>query len=240
MHASRPLMSDMKRFWIILLFGIGVSIVPRHVACALDEDFQAWLLTTATGPTQLSDDLRWYVEVQPRVGRDMEHIERLLLRTALTYRFAGGWSLWAGYAWTPTFHNAGYKNVFEQEHRVWSQAQHEEKYDLASDMLRIRLEQRFIDGVGSVSNRLRILYRLSSNDPIVLGTRLTGYNELFLNLNETSGPRSGFDRNRLFLGPYWTDGMVRIEAGYINEFSDRKGLANRIIHALLMSVGFTF
>ncbi len=230
----------MKKFWLFSLLGICVLFVPRHVAYAIDEDFQGWLLTTATGPTQMNKDLRWYFEVQPRVGRDMEHIERLLLRTALTYRFADTWSLWGGYAWTPTFHNGRYKNIFEQEHRVWSQVQHEEKYELASDVLRIRLEQRFIDGIGNVSNRLRILYRLSSNDPVVLGTRLTGYNELFLNLNDTAGPRSGFDRNRIFLGPYWTDGFARIEAGYVNEFSDRKGLSNRMIHALLMSFGFTF
>ena len=221
----------MKLRSLTAAFALLLLLLPD--AHGLDEDLQAWGVFLVNGPTELDPKLRWSIEVQPRVGDDLKHIERLLLRPSLYYRVADHWTTWLGYAWTPSFHSASYDRRFDHEHRIWQQAQREEKYESVSEILRLRLEERFIENISPAANRVRVLYRLSSNEPLLLGQTFTAYDELLLDLNDTQGPRAGFDRNRVFAGPYWQLGKWRLEAGYLNEFSIRRNIENRDIHAVV-------
>ncbi len=68
---------------------------------------------------------------------------------------------------------------------------------------------------------------------------LIGYDELFFGLNDTDwGARSGFDRNRLFLGVGWRLGKSRhsLEIGYLNQYIDSTFASDLMEHILSLNL----
>lgn len=92
-----------------------------------------------------------------------------------------------------------------------------------------------------MSHRTRYLVRGSYVPAVGRRIGVTGYHELFVTWNSVErGPRAGYDRSRVFIGPYATRGNVRYEAGYLGEYGRRFGDRDRIINALLVSANLTF
>jgi hypothetical protein len=208
-------------------------------AVAQRTDVQGWALATAN--ISLTDDARWslYLEAQARLGDDLSQLERLLLRPAVGRRLSNDVSLFLGYAWTPTFTDTRYESEFRSEHRIWQQLVVRHGGGGLAWQHRIRQEQRFLDNASGASHRTRHLLRASTIPAGNLG--LTGYHELFVTWNSVErGPEAGFDRSRVFVGPFLTRGPVRYEAGYVGEYGRRFGNQDRIIHALLVSGNVTF
>ncbi len=225
---------------VFLACACGALASPA-TAVAQQTDLQAWSLVTATVP--LSDASRWfvYLEGQARVADDVSRMERLLLRPAAGRNLSASVAVLLGYAWTPTFTNTSYDTDFRSEHRLWQQLVAKHDGGGLTWQHRIRQEQRMIAETSGMSHRTRYLVRASHAPRPGGRIGITGYQELFVTWNTVErGPRAGFDRSRVFVGPFLTSGPVRYEAGYLGEYGRRFGERDRIISALLLSANLTF
>lgn len=210
------------------------------MAHADDVDSQQWTLITAQ--KELTEKWRAYLEVQPRLGPDLtggspRGVERLLVRGAIGYRLTPKTSLWQGYAWTPQF-----LPTDSSEHRLFQQLLYEDKLGKTSFLNRARLEERFIEGAGGTSIRLRNMIRFAH--PISANKKWTAvaYDELFWNLNSTTGgPTSGYDQNRIFLGiSRQTSSKLRVETGYLFAHVDRpRTSSDRKLHVWVVQLAYT-
>jgi hypothetical protein len=90
------------------------------------------------------------------------------------------------------------------EHRIWQQLIWSKPLNGINFLSRTRLEQRFRDDGSDTGWRLRQFMKAAYPLPGNPNMSLVAYDELFFGLNDTDwGTRSGFDRNRLFLGVGW-------------------------------------
>ncbi len=208
---------------------------------AVPTDFQDWTLLTAH--VKLDDEKKYqlYFEVQPRVGDNWQHMERLLVRPAVVYNLNSSLALYLGYAWTPLFMDSQYRRDYRDENRIWQQVLYKHSLVGVQWQHRLRQEQRFIEHADGVSNRFRCLlkgsYALTEDGSF----GLTGYNELFVTLNSVAGGQwSGYDRDRFFAGPYWIVNNARFEVGYLGEHAKKFGNDERYINALMIFANFNF
>jgi len=217
-----------------VLLGAALMVwggAPAHA----DVDTQQWTLVTLQ--KELTPRWRAYFEVQPRFGEDASGTERLIVRPAIGYRLNSKVSIWQGYGWTPLLEPS-----FADEHRVFQQLLFEDKRGEVGIMNRTRLEERFIEGAGGTSVRLRNMLRLTH--PISPDKRwlVVGYHELFWNLNSTdAGPVSGFDQNRLFLGvSRQVNPELRVETGYLlNHINSPRTSDNRRLNVWVVQFAMT-
>lgn len=195
-----------------------------------DVDGQGWVQLLVQG--RLAEPrLRWVGEVQPRFGRNFTDADRLLLRPALGWEVAPGWSLWLGYAWTPLL------TPLQHEHRPYQQLLAESTLGPVALVNRTRFEQRFIEGAGGPSLRARHLVRgVWGPLPATPALRLAASEELFVNLNGvTGGPAGGLDQNRAFVGlNVLVNAALQLEAGYLHNHVWRAGGDDRVNHVLLI------
>lgn len=220
-------------FWIfsLILFSGGIN----KAAFAASNDFQIWSPVYLT--YSFTDNIQGWYEVQPRFGENASQVNQLLLRTALGYRVTKHWSLWQGYAWTPSFDPG-----FVSENRIYQQVVYAQSYPLVDVMSRTRLEQRWIQHVPGTAMRFRTLLRgrFPLDEARVWG--LVTQNEIFFNLNSpTNGPGGGFDQNRFFVGlnkkiseHLSVDGGYQLQAINTNEAS----VFNTLNHILLLQFFF--
>jgi hypothetical protein len=207
-------------------------------------DTQAWSALIAKFPVADQGKLFGYFEAQPRVGDNVGELERLLIRPAVGYKITPDLSLLLGYGWTPTFMNNKYDSDFRDETRIWEQLSYNQHnvLDIFEIEHRFRQEQRFIQHAGKAANRSR--YMLKGSLPLNADKDfgLTGYDELFVSLNSVdNGPRAGFDRNRVFVGPYMVMKPLRLELGYLGEYGKRfVGSEERMIHAVALYAFLNF
>ena len=70
---------------------------------------------------------------------------------------------------------------------------------------------------------------------------ITAFDEFMVTLNTVEGgPWRGYDRNRIFIGPYWQVGATRYEVGYLGEHAKRFGDDERWVNALAATAIFNF
>ncbi len=139
-----------------------------------------------------------------------------IARPAAGWALGRGFTVYAGYAWIGTVSD----DLLVHEHRVWEQAVWAPPIKDWSLTLRPRLEQRFLDGQAEVAHRARLWGRVGV--PLAPRVGLVVHDEVFVGLGATPGTKSGFDQNRLFLGPFFplAEGG-RVEVGYLHTFLDR-------------------
>lgn len=200
-----------------LAAALAVSLAPL-TADAAPSETQYWLGTLFTArftgesaPPARDRGLSGWLDVQGR--RTPDRVVNLL-RPALGYRLDGSLSLWGGYAYIPTLVDDK-PNVIE--HRIWEQGLWQRNLGPFLFQVRPRLEQRFREGQDGVNHRARLFVRanvrFSPDHP--LGIAL--WDEPFFRITSNSwAGDAGFDQNRLFIGPAWTTGPIRTEAGYLN------------------------
>lgn len=224
-----------------LLIAFFAPILITSKALAVPTDFQDWTQVTALIPLEESKKYELYFEAQSRIGDDWQRMERILVRPALWYNWDKNLSFAVGYAWTPGFYNSHYYYDYRIENRTWEQVLYKHDGFGLQWQHRVRQEQRFIENTSGTSNRLRYLVRGSYALDETKTYGLTAYNELFITYNTTSnGPQSGFDRDRIFMGPYFVRGPGRYEVGYIGEFAKHFGNNERYVSAILVSANYTF
>lgn len=204
----------------------------------LDEDFQVWtpvVLQIDIGPKVL----RGWLEVQPRFDADAGRLGSVIWRPALGVYLHDWVTLWGGYAFVERLRPA-----YAAEHRVWEQVQLAGALDQEKSikvLARLRLEHRFREGEDPVAHRLRLLLRgqVALGDPAPPSPYVVAWDEVFFGLNSTEwGPKSGFDRNRVFggLGLQLLE-QLRIEGGYLFEVVHQRGPRDELgNHVLALTV----
>lgn len=192
---------------------ICVFILPSALK-AQQSDLGNWLIYI--GSKKINQDWNWHHEIQHRNYNFFGDLEQLLLRTGLGYTFSNkNQNLLLGYGYILS---QNYDELVEEvpinEHRIFQQFISKQKINHLQLGHRFRLEQRFIE----TEFKMRFRYFISARFPFKKGKEnkfyLSGYNEIFLSLEENF-----FDRNRLYGGiGYKLSEGINLELGYMNQF----------------------
>ncbi|MCB9599261.1 MAG: DUF2490 domain-containing protein [Sandaracinus sp.] len=159
----------------------------------------------------------------------------VLVRPGVGFRVFPWLSLWAGYAWTPSFPDApGAARV--DEHRLWEQviASHAFGPGLSLQS-RTRFEHRFGENSDEVAHRFRQFVRFAwMHETHPIGVVV--WDELFVGFRGAEwGAASRYDQNRLFVGPVFKIApWARVEPGYLFVHLDRT--PNRVVHAVAVNL----
>jgi hypothetical protein len=213
------------RIWVVLIF-LGLAMP----AVAADSDLQQW--TTVHLSHQGPERLEFSFFGQQRWDDDVTHSNSQLLGPSVHYKLSERWRLGLGYTYWR-------KPSASSEHQPWQELVFADRYGDLSLGHRLRVEQRFVNGISGPIWRGR--YRLHGALP--LGDTpwyLVAADEVFVNLNDRdTGPADGFEQNRLsggfglHLGSY-----VRTELGYTWRYEDERGDSNRSDHVITLNFFF--
>lgn len=221
---------------VVAGLALAASVLLPSAARALEVDGQGWIQLIAQGP--IAGRLNAYLEIQPRLhGGDGLQAEKLLVRPAFFWQATPEWSFWLGYNYAPTFH------PYRDEQQVWQQVLHTWRFPNLSLFNRTRLEQRMLSGAGGVAVRLRHQIRAMVPLPQDPAWSFVVFDEGFVHMNTvSSGPVSGFDQNRFFVGmSRQLTSRLRAELGYQNVFVLRAGeTPDRLLHVALTSIVLSF
>lgn len=193
---------------------VGAVLLAALPSIAHADDGQVWITANARGP--IAGRVELGVETIERFGRDGEgglyESENIAM---LGYRFEHA-TLAAGYVRDIVYH--GGRAAIEQRARQ----------DLTFDRIaaigpvkigaRMRVEERWRDGLSGTGVRLRPFVRLTL--PVTGKLNLLASHESFVNLGGGAGQRGGYDRARDFLGigvPLAK--RVGVEIGYLNQWT---------------------
>jgi hypothetical protein len=174
-----------------LLIGAALAAFGTGSASAASDD-QIW--TTASVSVKLDD--RWRVS-QELVGRFSDRRDGLYeieSNTMLGYKLNKVVTLWAGYTHDPQYSGGDFTVL---EHRIREQVSFDGFAELGGGKLsgRVRMEQRWRDGVDGTGWRMRPYIKWSV--PVKGKVALNLSNETFVNLNHTPfQARTGIDRMR--------------------------------------------
>jgi len=199
---------------------ITLALAPALAGAQTVTDERVWLGLILQERSGTESPWRWTMESLLRTRDGTSTLDVVSVRPVIGYDLTNRSSLWAGYAWSPSFPASGgtaiEQRLFQQfiwSGRVW-------RHTLTS---RTRLEQRFIEGNSGVLVRFRQQVRVTRP---LSGTRmsLTIYDEFFIHLNSTRRASRGIDQNRIFggIGVAFSP-TARLEAGYLNQFSPGHG-----------------
>ena len=189
-------------------------------AASASTDSQVW--ATASATVKVADKWRLSEELTTRFSDHRNGLYEIESNTLVGYRLSKVTTLWAGYTHDPQY-SAGHFTVME--HRAREQATFDNILQLgrAKISARIRLEQRWREGVDGTGWRLRPYLKVSV--PIHGKTALNLSSEPFFNLNTTAFQRtSGLDRVRNLIS-FSTPLTKRLtgEAGYMNQHGFVRG-----------------
>jgi hypothetical protein len=160
----------------------------------------------------------------------------MIIRPGVGLRINRSLSVWAGYAWVPTYPDGAARR---DEHRVWEQVIYSHGLGRHGSLqARGRLEQRFAPNSDDVAHRFRQLLRFAwmhPRQPVGFAV----WDELFVGLADADwGAVEGYDQNRLFVGPIFRiASWARVEPGYVLVHLDRS--PNRLVHAVAVNLFFT-
>ena len=208
------------------------------------DDLQNWSTVTYTGEVKR---LIIYGEVQNRAvlaGPANSQPQFLYVRGMLGYRFNKHVSLGQGYTWVQSF-----QPQLWTEHQPFQQVLLEGKLKRLKLSNRLRVEERFIQGLDGVGVRLReevkLVYPLDKAEK----WSLIAFDELFCNLNTmrtgsseyTVVPHQGIDQNWLFIGlSRKLNRHMSATAGYMlrNNNVENSGIPLPRNHMIMLTLAF--
>lgn len=217
-----------------LFLSLFAFSLPVHAQTI--EDGRYWL--NLIGEGDISKNLRWYMELQPRFKQEGRDFDQYLVRPGINYQISDKASIGGGYAYVRTSLDRGYSN----EDRFWQQLTYNSSWQNGITFTsRSRLEQRLLDTGDDTGLRYRQLLRASKPLTALPRLSLLLWNELFVNFKDTDwGAESGFDQNRLFAGAAWNMRPdARLEFGYINQYV-RGSRQDSMNHVLSTTFLFNF
>ncbi|MBW2462287.1 MAG: DUF2490 domain-containing protein [Deltaproteobacteria bacterium] len=191
-----------------------LAMAPSTAAAQGRSQFEVWFGLPMT--VDLGEDVpRVQIWFDNHVRRQPGQTQ-LLVRPGIGLKIYEWMTVYAGYAWTPTFVDE--PQEVQNQHRIWEQLILDlDPHRRLAFQSRTRFEQRFREGSDDVSLRLRQLARfdweLAPDSPF----GITVWDELSLWLSDTDwGPTIGLDQNRIFLGPtVKVPALGHFEAGYL-------------------------
>ena len=198
----------------------GLALAAEAMPAAAAPDSQLWTVTSATAKL----GKRWRVseEMAVRFSDHRGGLYEVESNTLLGYRLSKSVSLWAGYTHDPQY-AGGRFTVMEQ--RAREQLVFDNLAVLGPGKLsgRVRLEQRWRDGVDATGWRLRPYVKYAI--PLHGKTALNLSSEPFFNLNSTAFQRqTGLERvrNLVTVSTPLTKSLTG-EAGYLNQHGFVRG-----------------
>lgn len=240
-RSANPLIRALCLMLTILACGL-LPFVSTNARAELADDFRIWGNVTARGNFGGIDPslkpFRWWMEVQPRSREEGEDMDQLLIRPGIGYAVTDHSSVWIGYAHVINFPAAG-DNIHED--RFWQQYMWSGATPLGAFTSRTRFEQRWQTNGNETGGRFRQMFKLSWPLPFYQPVSLVGWDEVFVNLNDTNwGARQGFDQNRGFAGfGYRVLPPVLVEIGYMNQYINRATI-DSLNHILSLNLFLDF
>lgn len=209
----------MQRALITATALVALAIAtPAHAQA----DGQAWPAVIVQG--KIKGNALFWLEAQPRITDDAQRLGQLLIRAAIGVQLGKRSSMLSGYAFIRT---DPIDRPVTSEHRLWQQVLLPLSRDGAPLTItgRTRLEERFVEGSGSVGWRLRQQVRLQHKLGNTSRLSAVVWSEPFYNLNTTDwGQRAGWDQVRTFGGiAIPISKQVTLEPGYLNQTVFRPG-----------------
>lgn len=216
----------------------GCGLLTPAVVSARD-DAQLW--TGGTLNVKLGDHLRFQQEVIARFSDNRNGLYEIESNTLLGYAISNKVALWAGYTHDPQY-AAGDFTVME--HRAREQVTFDNIARIGGGSLsaRMRLEQRWREGVDGTAWRLRPFLRYSLPFRAGHKTALVLSHESFIDLNKTGFQRVGGEermRNLIAISTPLAK-HVGAEIGYMNQYSFVRHGPDNIDHAAQIMLNFSF
>jgi hypothetical protein len=202
-------MSSLRPLAILLL-----SLLAAPAAAK--DDFQQWLTTSVR--IDPSERIAIQNETIARFSDDRDGLYEIENAIMLGYKLSKTVSVWGGYVHDPQY-DAGDFTIMERRAREQVTIDNLAKIGNISLSGRIRLEQRWRDGIDGAGWRVRPYLKLG----VPLGGKkaptLNLSTEPFINLNTASFQSSGgLDRTRSAIALAFPLGKAgRLEAGYLNQ-----------------------
>ncbi len=209
-----------------------VTLLIATGSHATDDDFQLWSI----GRIHHAIDEDWSVSfmARGRFDEDASHSKDYLLRPYLSWTlvdnvpFVDSLTVMAGYDYLHSFDG-------RDEHRAWQSAHHAVEHERLRVVHRVRLDERFIEGVDPTIVRFR--YRLSTSYPFG-DSEWYGFasDQVFVNINDDDqGPVEGFEQNRFRLGVgRHVFGRLRVEGGYEFQYARRRSNPDEFRHVAFL------
>lgn len=218
-------------FFLIFLSGL---ICAPHITQAQQQSqippnsYGQWFMYF--GDNKISRNFGIHSELQLRNYWLRETTEQTLARIGLNWYIDPNIMVTGGYGYIYTTPSRRYvEGSTTREHRIWQQLILRHRTPAVSIEHRYRLEQRYIENLGSgaivwdhrIRYRLQILLHLETISPKLRPFFLAAYNELFVNPDRKISGQY-FDRNRMYgaLG-YRVSPKLNLQLGYLNQVIGR-------------------
>ena len=224
----------MKRFSLP-----AAALIAASPSIAHADDFQQWLQVGAK--VNLSDKLVLSDEIVARFSDDRGGLYEIENSLLLGYKIGKKSAIWAGYVHDPNY-NGGNFTVMERRAREQITVDDFAKIGKASLSGRLRLEQRWRDGVTGTGWRTRPYLKIT----LPLGDKsapsLNFTEEAFINLNNTSfQSKDGLERLRTAATiSFPVSKVLKLEAGYLNQHRFVSNGPDTDDHIVTASLGFSF
>lgn len=207
----------MNRFSSVVMMMAFMVSANVH-ATTPTTDFQTWIPVNIN--VKLTDQLRGFLEFQPRIGNDNSHLTSMIIRPALGWAVSPQATLWVGYM--ASIDSASVtSNHYLIENRVfqgftWKDTANEKQFIWE---VRNRLEERFLPRNSDPSIRWRTRTRVEQLIPNHTDWSVIASNEIFFNLNDNAHNaqlQAGAQQNRTYLGfGYRFAPEFQVETGFL-------------------------
>ena len=206
---------------------------------AARDDAQLWPGVNAT--VKLGEHWRLSQEVIARFSDKRNGLYEIESNTLLGYRVSPNVTLWAGYTHDPLY-NGGHFTVMEHRAREQVTADNVLKLGRARVSARLRLEQRWREGVDGTAWRLRPYAKLTLPFRRSGKTALVASHESFIDLNKTPFQRIGGEERMRNLLAVTTPlaKNVSLEAGYLHQHGFVPSGDDTNDHAASLTLSFNF
>ena len=211
-------------------------VAPARAQVITDE--RLWTNLVIQERSGTASPWRWAGDVVLRTRQGVDELDTLVFRGIIGYDLTDRSNVGAGFAVVPSFPVLGGTVI---EKRLFTQYLWSGRGLGGSVALRTRLEQRWTEGNSGLAWRVRQQVRYSR--PMAPQSRFSwvGTDEIIFHLNETTRYDRGLDQHRAFGGISRTiNPTVRIEIGYLNQYSHSVIGPNRMNHVVSIGTSVTF
>lgn len=219
------------------------SMASTNVYAGANGDFQTWIPININ--VKLTEQLRGFLEFQPRIGNDSSHLTSMMIRPAIGWAVTPTITLWAGYL--VSFDSVGFTDKYLAENRAWQGLTWKDMTDDKQFIweMRNRLEERFLAANGDPSFRWRTRLRVEYLIPNFSALSVIASEELFVNLNDNDNNKqlqAGVQQNRAYIGlGYRFAPEFQIESGYLEQHVWRRaGSADQNNSVWMTNLNFNF
>ncbi|MGZ5051628.1 MAG: DUF2490 domain-containing protein [Methylobacter sp.] len=196
----------------------ALTFSANSQAASATSDFLSWVPININ--VKLTEQLRGFLEIQPRVGNDNSHLTTMIIRPAIGWAITPKATVWVGYLMQADAVNLT-SDKYLIENRAWQGFTWK---DTANDKqfiweVRNRLEERFLPLNSDPNIRWRTRVRVEQLIPNFSSWSVIASEEIFVNLNDNANNvhlQSGAQQNRAYLGfGYRFAPEFQIETGYL-------------------------